>query len=215
MDQTAASASDVAAFMEDIRREREQNRQAIREVVAAVRGGEADRALQAICHAADLYISREAFLRIARLPPAAPEIQDAFLMLFTSNGDSLRSMVNDDRVLARALRVLLRSYSGPAVRLWRGELAANARYRRYGASWTVSRDVAEAFAQSEIRRQSRGGTVVLETLAPPEAILCARALHPDHLESNEQEFIVDRWKLNKVQIVSRFEPLASSSWGRK
>lgn len=96
-----------------------------------------------------------------------------------------------------------------------GELAANARYRRYGASWTASRDVAEAFAQSEIRRQSRGGTVVLETLAPPEAIMCARAMHPDHLESNEQEFIVDRWKLGNVQIIARFEPSASSCGIRK
>ncbi|MBX3492129.1 MAG: hypothetical protein KF899_04160 [Parvibaculum sp.] len=199
-------ASDIAAFMEDIRRERDQNREAVREVVAAIRAGDAGRALRAICRAADLYICREAFVRIARLPPAAPEIQDAFLALFTSSGDSLRSMVNDDRVLARGLRVLLPSYTGPAVRLWRGELAANARYRRYGASWTASRDIAEAFAQSEIRRQSRGGTVVLETLAPPDAILCARTLHPDHLESNEQEFIVDRWKLDKVRIVARFKP---------
>lgn len=87
-----------------------------------------------------------------------------------AHGDHIRSETGDDLLLADALRVLLPVYRGPSRRLWRGESAWNRRQRTYGLSWSRNAQVADHFARSHVR-MIQGGTVVLETDAPAEAIV--------------------------------------------
>jgi hypothetical protein len=69
------------------------------------------------------------------------------------------------------------------------------------ANASVARQIAE-------RREYRigtGGSVVLETLAPPNAIICAPALLDDRYA--EEEYIVDRRRLTLVKVIDRFPRL--------
>jgi hypothetical protein len=53
---------------------------------------------------------------------------------------------------------------------------------------------------------STGGSVLLETLAPAEAIICAPALLDDRY--GEKEYIVDRRRLTFVNVIDRFPQLS-------
>ena len=111
--------------------------------------------------------------------------------------------------------------------LFRGASAGERRRRIYGLSWTA--DVAEAEWFARERQKWSGGSVVLETLAPPEAVICAvnypapitidelKRLFPGSSELNlegmhklgsdynhEREYVVDRCHLNAVTVVRRY-----------
>ena len=130
--------------------------------------------------------------------------------------------VADHRALCDAARVLLPSYKGPAIRLFRGSSANERRRRIYGLSWTPEIAVAERFARE--RQVFDGGSVVLETLAPPDAIICAveypRPFTQEEIEKlgvdvqiteyhEEREYVVDRRRLNGVTVVRRYAQSAS------
>jgi hypothetical protein len=144
---------------------------------------------------------QQAFRAVGRLQRVAPAIRAYFLQKWISDGDSIRNEMREDRFLLPALRMLLPPYNGPAVRLYRGDSAFNRRRRTYGMSWSARRDVAEGFALG-IWRRFRGGSVLLETLAPAEAIICVPHLHDDTFE--EAEYLVDRRRLSSVKILARF-----------
>src|SRR4029077_9200884 len=92
-----------------------------------------------------------------------------FACLDTSK--TLPRRVGDHRALCDAARVLLPKYRGPAVHLFRGAGALERRRRAYGMSWSA--DVAAAGRFAEEHRVMDGGSVLLETVAPPEAIISA------------------------------------------
>jgi len=48
----------------------------------------------------------------------------------------------------------------------------------------------------------KGGSVILETAAPPEAVICAPFLIDNRY--GEDEYIVDRRHLGTVRVVARF-----------
>lgn len=83
---------------------------------------------------------------VSRLSAVPDEIRQAFLRLWLRYGDGIRQETDNDLALAAGLRMLLPSYEGPPVRLYRGEGARNRKYRTYGLSWTTDRVVAESFA---------------------------------------------------------------------
>jgi hypothetical protein len=99
-----------------------------------------------------------------------PKIQSAFLSVWIKS-KMLPLLVDDHRALCDAARVLLPSYQGPPVRLFRGAGAAERRRRIYGVSWSADVAVAERFALE--RQVMDGGSVLLETLAPSMGIICA------------------------------------------
>lgn len=136
--------------------------------------------------------------RLKRVPRATRE---GFLRVYIAHGDHIRQECND-LDLADGLRALLPAYRGAAVRLYRGESARNRARRTYGLSWTVRKDVALDFAEMGMYRASDGGSVLLETLAPREAIICA--VPASHDRYDEGEYIVDRRRLKHVNIVARF-----------
>jgi hypothetical protein len=136
----------------------------------------------------------------ARLTSVPRATREFFLQLYLDYGDSIRQEC-DDLDLMAGLRALLPKYKGAAVRLYRGESFYNRSRRTYGLSWTASREVARAYAETGFYRTFKGGSVLLETLAPPSAIICAPALLDDRYK--ESEYIVDR-RLTFVRLIERF-----------
>jgi hypothetical protein len=109
-------------------------------------------------------------------------------------------------------------YKGEALRLFRGASALERRRRVYGISWTSSLSMAEDFAEGY--RVWSTGRVVLETVAPPEAIIAAEEYPPPMAEvekaelglppntkivewHEESEFLVDRRLLGPVHVLRR------------
>jgi hypothetical protein len=140
--------------------------------------------------------------RLMSVPPAT---QEFFLSIYIQHGDHIRGE-GDDLALINGLRVLLPKYNGPAMYLYRGESFRNRSRRTYGLSWSANADVARAFAETDMYRMAGGGSVLLETLSPPDAIICAPALLNDRYAENE--FIVDRRRLLTVKVVDRFPSLS-------
>jgi hypothetical protein len=123
------------------------------------------------------------------------------------------------------MRAMTPRYTGPAVRLFRGAWWREHERRKYGSSWTLSASVAAAFARQfqEHAKFSPGAGVVLETLAPPEAISKveypkpftaaekrkAQRAHPGITFTefhNEREYIVDGRMLKDVKVRRRLLP---------
>src|SRR5262245_51063624 len=107
-----------------------------------------------------------------------------------------------------ALWSLLPPYVGAEpLTLYRGESFRNRRRRTYGLAWTVDREVARSFASDRLWRTSKGGSILLKTIAPAAAVISAPALigggHP-----TEQEYLVDRRLLRRVEVVERFSQVA-------
>lgn len=96
------------------------------------------------------------------------------------------------------------------MRLYRGEGAVNRKRRTYGLSWSSTKMLARAFAETSNYRCANGGSVLLATLAAPEAIICAPALISDNYA--EQEFIIDRRRLGKVHVEERFPQLTTEEF---
>ncbi len=138
---------------------------------------------------------------ILRLGSVPDETRAYFLRVHIQYGDHIRQETADDVTLVRALRVLLPSYSGPGLVLYRGEQAENRRRRTYGASWTTELHVADSFAQ-----ECRGhptGSVLLETFATPEAIISAPAGTATDRYA-EREYLIDRRQLRNVKVLKRY-----------
>lgn len=144
---------------------------------------------------------RKAFRRIARESKVPMTTRMCFLSFWFSFGEHWRNEVGDDRILLPALRALMPSYRGSAVELFRGDSMWNRRRRTYGPCWSRSRIVAEQHAAGPWRSHHSEGSVLLRTLAPANAIICAL---PDHVTSDEEEYIVDRRFLNHVTVLKRY-----------
>jgi hypothetical protein len=145
-----------------------------------------------------------AIRKIAReVTKVSPKIQLAFLDVWIQT-QVLPLKVGDHRALCVAARVLMPKYSGAPVRLYRGTAMHERRRRIYGVSWTSDIHIAEKFAQE---RRYGEDSVVLETVAPAEAIICAIGESSGHLY-DENEYAVDRWRLGDVRVVKRYKDLA-------
>lgn len=137
-----------------------------------------------------------------RLGDAPDEIRAKFLCIWIAFGDSLRSNVNKDFSLIAGLRVLLPPYAGGPVQLFRGESFGNRKRRTYGMAWSSDRQVATAFARNRADLYE-GGTVLLETVAAPEAVISAPALLLPG--ASVDEYVVDRRRLRAVRVLERFK----------
>jgi hypothetical protein len=145
---------------------------------------------------------RKAMRAIVRLgvdPPA--RFRNKMLRVWAISGDHIRGEVQDDLLLADALRILLPVYRGPALRVWRGDSAWNRRRRTYGLSWSCDLNVADSFARG-IWQTFKGGSVVLEADAPREAVICTIERN-DHY--GEKEILINRRRLSTVRLVARYE----------
>jgi hypothetical protein len=129
--------------------------------------------------------------------------------------------VDDNRALCQALRILTPRYTGPELKLFRGASAGERRRGVYGVSWTSSLAAAQGFAEDY--QWHPEGSVILETMAPPAAIITAIEYPPPITEaekvemglapdtkvverSDECEYLVDRRHLGRVKVLRRYPP---------
>lgn len=181
-----------------------KQRQLARDLVDAVRANDVERfaaALDALDYQDNAFT--RAMREVAKLPRPSAEFQSSCFQLWLRNGDHFRDLTNGANVLAAGLRVLLPPYTGPALMIYRGDSWFNRCRRTYGLSWTASIEVGRHFAADTIWRTCVGGSVLLETMAPADAIVCAPGLIDDRYA--EQEIIVEPRRLGKVKVVERFE----------
>jgi hypothetical protein len=191
-----------------IAEERRRARQTCADFVEGARAGDAERMVSAV---ETLEFGRihgvgwaHAMRRIARLGSVPKRTREVFLRLYVTHGYHIRQETLDDLALIDGLRVLLPRYRGPAMRLYRGQGALEPRGRSYGLSWSASREVAAGHAQG-LWRHCRGGSVLLEALAPPDAIICR--IHADEDRYGETEYLVDRRRLRRVQVAAKYSEL--------
>ena len=198
-------ASEAYYIAPEVAAQRRERRLFALDFIAALKADDVEEAAKVF---ADKLLSSgdldKTFHQIARSGVAASErFRSGFLEFFMSFGDSLRSEVNDDLALLDVLRLLLPRYLGPPMILFRGQQALSSRERSYGTSWSESKEVADAYAQTGLCRASKSGSVLLRTQAPTQAIICAICDHADD-RYHEKEFIVDRRRLAKVNVLERY-----------
>lgn len=129
------------------------------------------------------------------------EFREQFHTAWTVRGFRWRDALNNDALLARALRSVLNSYDGEAQTLFRGEQAVRYDAGRLGFNWTSERKVAEMFA-SGLCSSYEGGGVLLTATVPATAIIAAPGSHSLYL--GEQEFIIDPREIDGVIELKRF-----------
>ena len=144
-----------------------------------------------------------AMLAVRSIEKPVPAVCDGFHTLWTVRGHRIREQLADDALLFDVLRVLLPTYDGPDLMLYRGESLARHATRAYGAAWTNREDIALMFARG-LNAWSDGGGVLLSTFAPASAIIAGPSSHSVYL--GEYEYVVDREKLAEVSILERFDP---------
>jgi hypothetical protein len=144
--------------------------------------------------------------QIAGLPKTGLDIQIAFLNKWRKT-KWLSYRAQHDAVLASALRGLLpaSNYHGPPIRLFRGEATGLAKWRGCGVSWTTRLEIAKMFARLG---EDDEGSLVLETVAPVNAVLFQRKYGKDNVlikryGGEDDEYIVDPSLLTEVKIVER------------
>jgi len=201
--------TDLDPFKPERTRDKENAKQAVLDFVEGAVSGDIDRmkasfdGLEIGANDGGEWVSAmRAASRLTLVPRAT---QEFFLQLCLDQGEHIRQECTDLVFLA-GLRILLPKYDGPAIRLYRGESFHNRSRRTYGLSWTAGIEVAREFAQSRLHQTSNGGSVLLETLAPPDAIICAPFLLDNRYAENE--YIVDRRCLASVKAIERFSQLS-------
>jgi len=186
-----------ALFAERLREERE----AIKSFVQGAVRGDPELFVLGIELVENHYIWRRAFRAVAK-HSAPADLRARFAGAWMISGDHIRCEVGDDLVLINGLRALLPPYVGGPVRLYRGDSAWNRR-RTYGLSWTTNIDVARGFAGGTWRT-CKGGSVVVTTMATPDAIISVPGAEDDRY--GEDEYLVD-WRRLKVDVVERLSQI--------
>jgi hypothetical protein len=184
------------------RQERQRDRAAIGEFVAASCAGDAERFAASIDLIEHTCFGWRRAMRAMVGKSCPKEFRRRFLGVWLKGGDHIRGEVDNDLVLIDALRAMLPRYTGKDKTLYRGDSAFNRKLRTYGLSWTAAREVGRGFA-SGLWQTFEGGSVLLQARVPKEAIICAPA-HIDSRFTEEREYLVDRRLVPRVDVIERF-----------
>lgn len=114
----------------------------------------------------------------------------------------IRSLVSDDELVMDMLWTWLPRYQGPDLVLYRGENIDRLELGSIGTAWSTQEDKARMFA-SGLNAVGRGG-VILETIAPAEAIIAGPSDHSIYL--GEHEYTVDWRRLISYSRKCYFPP---------
>jgi hypothetical protein len=145
--------------------------------------------------------STAAFAALAGLKNFSCKAQTAFLSIWIECGHHIRREVADDTVLLDALRRLLPAYDGPMVRLYRGEPWKDFSVQRHGISWSGDQQAATIYARG-LNAMPGGGGVLIETIAPTDAIISQAATIG--VCGWEFEYVVDRRRLAEINVLDKF-----------
>ena len=142
---------------------------------------------------------RTAMKKVAALQRVHPRIQRAFVPIWVEH-KMPALWIGDRSVTAKALRVLMpRGYKGKQLTVFRGALAAECKYRRYGFSWTTDIAVARRFAEHWEKPELNSKGVLLRATVPAKAVLLVRQPE-DYFD--EGEVVIDPYQLGKVEVLS-------------
>lgn len=128
-------------------------------------------------------------------------LSEEFHKLWTVRGHHIRAQVADDFLMLDVLHVLLPTYTGPSLTLYRGESAARWSEGLLGIAWSSREETARMFGGG-LNALYPGGGVLLSTDAPAEAIIASPSRHSIYLD--EHEYVVDRRRLGAVRELDRF-----------
>ena len=103
-----------------------------------------------------------------------------------------------------SLSTLANKPSMDGLSLSAGASANERRRRTYGFSWSSDISIARTFALEQ--KGWPGGGVLMQTVAPPEAIICSVGLVGGR---EEYEYMVDRKFLSRITVLQRFPEEAS------
>jgi len=146
------------------------------------------------------YDARHVALRLLRRTGQAvhPVVQTHLAQTWQRMGDTWRSSINDDRLLLDTLRLLLPTYSGPAIVVYRGDASASERDGTYGLCWSGNKEVARQHAENDWWRGCEGGSVLVEAYARTEAVI--------HMleDRTENEYVIDHRRLRDIHVLERF-----------
>jgi hypothetical protein len=140
---------------------------------------------------------REAFSQLMTGTSPNEAVGRALLSFWISYGFHIASSLQGDLILVDAFKYLLPPYSGPALKLYRGELRSRHMERIYGISWTPKLSVARMFADR--RRDIEGFGVTLEIEATPEMIAASPGEHTSWL--GEEEYVIDPRLIQAVRVL--------------
>ncbi len=145
---------------------------------------------------------RDFFLLARKAKSICLDSRYFFARFWCEYGDTIRNEVGDDSVLISGLWKLLPSYHGRPRTLYRGCSMISRKHRSYGPSWTSDLIVAKSYAIN-FHKMSGDPSVLIKTIAPPDAIVCEVSCYCESFE--EDEFIVDRRRLHAVDVIDRFD----------
>lgn len=134
----------------------------------------------------------------ATLENVSPAIQEAFSGFLIADGTEWGGNVAH-RDLVSAVRAMMPTYLGAPVTLYRGEDILPAGANRHGLFWAPDMRWGRWHMRSE--RRAPAGTVLLRTLAPPEAILGVMKEG-----TATAEYLVDYEKLDNIERAYREFP---------
>jgi hypothetical protein len=191
----------------ELRRDkRTREREAITSFVQVVVDGDVNALSKAVAQVDVNSVWKQTLRALIRRSIAgSEELRRHFLGIYLAHGNHIRQEVEDDFLVAEALRLLLPAYHGLGLRLFRGESLFNRRRRSYGLSWSDDIEVARSCAETGMCRTANGGSILLAVDAPANAIICATWVHNDRL--GEREFIADRRLLKGISVVARFQQM--------
>jgi hypothetical protein len=176
-------------------------REALDCLLGALEGGPLERVSRALDTLESPAECRTFFSAALRPGATVKDIRADFHLAWTVRGFRLREALDDDALLLAALRVLLPTYEGEGLCLYRGEQAGRYAAGKLGFGWTPKRESAEMFA-SGLCASYDGGGVLLEATAPAEAIIAGPSAHSGYLD--EHEHVVDPSRLTDVRPVAWF-----------
>jgi hypothetical protein len=139
--------------------------------------GDVDALSKAVAQVEVNFVWRPTLRALVRRGVAGSEgLRLHFLDTYVAHGNHIRQEVEDDFLVAAALRLLLPVYQGLGLKLFRGESFFSRRRRSHGLSWSDDSEVARGYAESGVCRTPNGGSILLTVDAPAEAIICAHAI---------------------------------------
>jgi hypothetical protein len=197
LDATEKFALDIPRIIAERKRHRRAVLTGLRDTVAA---SDMNGFRRALIEVMTYEWTDPAFRSLRGLNPST-DFKLAFLQWFIEQGDQLRATSRDGLALLDGLWVLLPRLGARSMVVFRGEHWGNRVRRTYGASWTRDEAIADSFARGDTRTHV-GGSAVLRTVAPASAIIIAIPRSLDDFE--EREVIIDRRRLGRVDVVTRY-----------
>ena len=180
---------------------RQNERAVIDQLVAALCGDQWPLVEAAVKQVEMERLWRPAVTAITRLGKPHTTISMKIHSLWTERGHRIREQVLDDGMLLDALRILLPTYNGSGLTLYRGENFDRWKRRSFGFAWTPSKDVARMFARGLNAAHGEGG-ILLCVDALCEAIIAAPSQHSIYLQ--EYEYVVDPRQLLRIEPIEQF-----------